>query len=159
MGADCARGLVVQGGAESDYMKIAIVFGVESYERLGNEDRNIEKFNWYFPKEDRGLVRYDASFNMTKEASQRFFIKTCDAIKNIECSSPACEKGKMLRVEAKPTCVMQDLLDFYHFNTGDTKAEFVPEDKFDSNYRTFIKGEGEPTGRRVLVGGPRVEGV
>ena len=124
-------------------MQIAIVFGVATYERLGIEDRGIKGFNWYFPKEDRGLVRYDATFNMTKEASQRFFIKTCKEINNIKCSSPACQKGNMLRVEAKPTCVMQDLLDFYHLNTGDASAEFVPEDKFDSNYQTFIKGDGE----------------
>jgi len=30
------------GAAESDYMMIAIVFGVESFDR--------SKFNWYFPK-------------------------------------------------------------------------------------------------------------
>jgi len=132
-----------QGGAESDYMQIAIVFGVATYERYGSEERDIEGFNWYFPKEDRGLVTYDSTYNMTKEASQRFFVKTCEEIKEIKCSSPACQKGDMLRVEAKPTCVMQDLLDFYRLNTGDTKAEFVPEDKFDSNYQTFIKGEGK----------------
>jgi hypothetical protein len=37
----------------------------------------------------------------------------------------------------------QDLRDFYRLNSGNKDAEFVPEDKFDSNYQAFVKGEGK----------------
>jgi len=79
---------------------------------------------------------------MKKEASQIFFMETCDEIAKIECKKKVCEKDLMLRADSKPLCVMRELLDFYRLDSGKAEATVVPEADFDANYKKFIKGEG-----------------
>jgi len=132
-----------QGGAESDYMTLALVFGVSTFERNGMKERDIPKFNWYFPKSDRGVPIYDETFDMTKGASQLFFIDTCNEVEKLVCKADACANGKILRTATKPVCVMKDLLNFYKINSGDMSATFVPEALFNPTYMDFIKGTGQ----------------
>ena len=104
---------------------------------------NRDSFNWYFPKQDRGFTKYDTSYEMTKEASQLFFMETCREVEKLECKHKVCEKGMMMKANTKPVCVMQDLLDFYRINNGNPDAKAVPEGVFSQNYKDFVSGGGK----------------
>jgi hypothetical protein len=131
------------GAADSDYMSLAIVFGVETFNREGDKKLNRDAFNWYFPKQDRGLTKYDSTYEMTKEASQLFFMETCREVEKLECKHKVCEKGMMMKANTKPLCVMKDLLDFYRLNSGRADAKSVPEGVFLQNYKDFVSGGGK----------------
>jgi len=129
-----------KGAADSEYLRVAFVFGIHTVER-GDD------YVWLFPKLNRGEVVYDTSFDIKKPDSQLFFLKACDQIDNTECTASACLDTTLVRKHQKSVCVIRDMLEMYKtggLSYSDASATTIPEDKFDQLYDDFFTNPSLP---------------
>mmetsp|Transcript_19396 Transcript_19396/g.45046 ORF Transcript_19396/g.45046 Transcript_19396/m.45046 type:complete len:1178 (+) Transcript_19396:56-3589(+) len=132
-----------QSGADSDYLKLAVVFGMTAYDREGLGPSKKPAFIWLFPDDNRGEIIYDDKFDLAKESSQRFFMETCKQVGELACTVSACQHGKLVKKDAEVTCIVSSMLKYYNYVDGGNfthpgKATVIPEAKFIPLYIRFF---------------------
>ena len=130
-------------GADSDYLTLALVFGIETYNRQGTGPSNLDPFIWLFPDLNRGEIIYDSDFDLAREESQRFFIETCKKVGDVKCASSACIGEKLMKEDATVVCVVDAMLEYYNKNeignaTHAGTATVIPRALFVPIYRKFF---------------------
>uniref|UniRef100_A0A7S4K9P6 SSD domain-containing protein n=1 Tax=Guillardia theta TaxID=55529 RepID=A0A7S4K9P6_GUITH len=108
-----------KAGANSDYMEIVVVFGVETVDR--------SNFSAFYPAYNRGGVVFDKEFDFSSKDSQKFFLRVCKEIETLKCGKGGCGSN-MLRQGQSPYCVFQDMLKFYN-NETKSNVEYFPSKK------------------------------
>ncbi|KAJ1496019.1 hypothetical protein T484DRAFT_1875221 [Baffinella frigidus] len=135
-----------QSGADADYLKLTLVFGVETYDRTGTGPSKMEPFLRLFTDLNRGEIIYDEAFDLSSEASQRFFMETCQQLGDVPCTAGACHHGKLMKKDTQVTCVIDAMLNYYNnFQLGNYThpgtATVIPEAKFVPLYKRFFTEE------------------
>eukprot|EP00960_Hanusia_phi_P027682 746958-Hanusia_phi.AAC.4 len=108
-----------KAGANSDYLSMVVVFGVDTVDR--------SSFNIYYPAYNRGNVVFDTKFDFASKDSQQFFLRVCNEVETLKCGESGCGPN-ILRQGQKPYCILKDMLAFYN-NRSKTNLQYFPSEQ------------------------------